>query len=201
MDPYGYDDSFRNKGRVAGLDEAGRGPLAGPVVAAAVVLPPGLRFDGLRDSKKLSPKQREILAPQIITHCLDLGLGVAPAEIVDKINVLQATRRAMASAVADLAEPPSFLLIDAVVLSDVPIAQQSMYKGEDVSASIAAASVLAKVVRDAMMRQYDAMYPGYGFASHKGYGTRSHLEAIRRLGPSPVHRMTFAGVKTLGLPL
>jgi len=180
---------------VAGIDEAGRGPLAGPVTAAAVVLPVGLYIPGVDDSKKLSPDKREKLFEIIMAQALSVGVGIiGPAEI-DLINILQATRRAMLAAVRQLTPQPDCLLIDGISTIDSTIAQKTIKKGDSLSLSIAAASIIAKVTRDRFMIEMDSEYPGYGFSGHKGYGSAAHLEAIRKLGPSPIHRLTFRGVK------
>ncbi|TAL22086.1 MAG: ribonuclease HII [Nitrospirae bacterium] len=203
MPIYRYDESFREKGfrRIAGIDEAGRGPLAGPVVASAVVMPNDGRIDGLRDSKKVPEKEREILFWEILSCCKDVGVGIIEAEEIDRINILRATRLAMEKAVKDLSSEPDFLLIDAVSLTSLHIRQISPIKGESVSASIAAASIIAKVVRDRLMLQYHKVYPEYGFEKHKGYGTKEHVENIQNYGPCPIHRKTFEKVMSLTLPL
>ncbi len=198
---YRYDESFRKEGLVAGIDEAGRGPIAGPVVAAAVVLPPGLRIEGLRDSKKLTPKQLHRVFYDVLCSAVDIGLGISEAGLIDRVNILEATKFAMAAAVEDLRDRPGVLLIDAVSLPAVDIRQVTPVRGESKSASIAAASVVAKVVRDGMMRQYHAMYPEYGFDRHKGYGTRQHVENLKRYGPCPIHRRSFGAVMSPRLPL
>jgi ribonuclease HII len=180
---------------VAGIDEAGRGPLAGPVVAAAVILPAGLRIKGVNDSKKLSPDTRERLFDAIIAQALSVGIGMGSAELVDRVNILQATRHAMLEAVSQLTPQPDFILIDGISTINSPIPQKTIKKGDSLSLSIAAASIIAKVTRDRLMRDLDRIHPGYGFSGHKGYGSASHMAAIRRLGPSPVHRLTFGGVK------
>ncbi|AMV73127.1 ribonuclease HII [Desulfuromonas carbonis] len=180
---------------IAGVDEAGRGPLAGPVVAAAVILPQQFDLAGLDDSKKLSQKERERLFPLIRAQALAIGVGFASPAEIDAINILQATLRGMSLAVKRLQLPADFLLIDGITPLPLPIAQQTLKKGDSRSLSIAAASVIAKVVRDRVMVGYDRRYPGYGFARHKGYGSREHLAAIARLGPSPLHRATFGGVR------
>lgn len=202
MDIYRYDESFRNKGfqRIAGIDEAGRGPLAGPVVASAVVLPSLKRIEGLRDSKKVPEKERETLFLDILCSCLDIGVGVVDSATIDRINILRATKVAMRMAVKDLSFGPDLLLIDAVKLSSMPIEQVSMIKGESKSASIAAASIIAKVVRDGIMRDYDGIYPEYGFARHKGYSTKEHIGKIILHGPCPIHRRSFEKVLSMELP-
>jgi ribonuclease HII len=180
---------------VAGIDEAGRGPLAGPVMAAAVILPSGLSIIGVDDSKKLTPVKREKLFDIIMAQALSVGIGIiTPAEI-DRINILQATRRAMLAAVGQLSPQPDYLLIDGISTIDSAVPQKTIKKGDSLSLSIAAASIIAKVTRDRLMIKMDAKYPGYGFAGHKGYGSAAHMEAIRVLGPSPIHRLSFGGVK------
>ena len=180
---------------VAGIDEAGRGPLAGPVMAAAVILPVGHTIQGVDDSKKLSPDKRERLFDIIMAQALSVGVGsMTPADI-DRINILQATRRAMLAAVLNLSQLPDCLLIDGISTIDSTIPQKTVKKGDSLSLSIAAASIIAKVTRDRIMIEMDAKYPGYGFAGHKGYGSEAHMDAIKRLGPSPIHRLTFGGVK------
>ena len=200
MDFYGYDESFRNRGSVAGIDEAGRGPIAGPVVAAAVVLPSGVRIDGLKDSKKLTEKQRQSIFYDILCLATDIGVGISDVDVIDRVNILEATKLAMGSAVEDFLDEPGILLIDAVKLPAVSIEQVSTYKGESVSASIAAASVVAKVVRDGIMDHYHLVYPEYGFGSHKGYSTKLHLDTLRRHGPCPIHRRSFGAVMSPLLP-
>jgi ribonuclease HII len=180
---------------VAGLDEAGRGPLAGPVVAAAVILPESFDMPGLTDSKQLSAKARERLYPQIRAQALAVGIGVARAEEIDRVNILQATLRSMMRAVGRLQLPPDFLLVDGNVPVPLSLPQQALIKGDSRSLSIAAASVVAKVVRDRIMCALDRLHPGYGFAGHKGYGSAAHRAAIARLGPCPCHRRTFGGVR------
>ena len=180
---------------VAGLDEAGRGPLAGPVTAAAVILPPGLSITGVDDSKKLTADKREKLFDIIMNQALSVGVGVvSPAEI-DRINILQATRQAMRAAVMSLSLQPDYLLIDGITTIESSLPQKTIKKGDSLSLSIAAASIIAKVTRDRHMIEMDLIYPGYGFARHKGYGSADHMSAIKRLGPSPIHRLTFGGVK------
>ncbi len=202
MGIYRHDESFRKEGyhRIAGLDEAGRGPLAGPVVASAVILTPGKRIKGLRDSKKVPEKERESLFMDVLCACLDVGVGIVDAETIDRINILRATRLAMQRAVEDLSGGADLLLIDALSLPSVDVKQISLIKGESRSAAIAAASIIAKVVRDGIMREYDHIYPQYGFGKHKGYSTREHVEKIIFHGPCPIHRKSFEKVLSLELP-
>jgi ribonuclease HII len=181
--------------KIAGVDEVGRGPLAGPVLAAAVILPAGLLIPGVDDSKKLSQHKRETLFDIIMDQALSIGIGSAGAETIDSINILQATRLAMLNAVQQLSPQPDYLLIDGITPINSALPQKTVKKGDSLSLSIAAASIIAKVTRDRLMTDMDQRYPGYGFAGHKGYGSAAHLEAIRRLGPSPIHRLTFGGVK------
>lgn len=187
-----YNNGFA---RVAGIDEAGRGPLAGPVMAAAVILPAGLSIIGVDDSKKLSSDKRERLFDIIMKQALSVGIGIITPTEIDRINILQATRRAMLAAVQQLSTQPDYLLIDGISTIDSEIPQKTIKKGDSLSLSIAAASIIAKVTRDRFMIEMDAKYPGYGFAGHKGYGSAAHMEAIKVLGPTPIHRMTFGGVR------
>ncbi len=181
---------------VAGIDEAGRGPLAGPVVAAAVLLPARCRLVGLDDSKQLSARERERLFAVILENAVGVGIGSADAGEVDSLNVLEATRLAMQRAVAALAPSPDYLLTDAVTLPAMRIPVRPIIKGDSLSVSIAAASIIAKVTRDHLMAQYDEIFPQYGFLSHKGYGTAEHLERLAHHGPCIIHRRTFAPVRT-----
>lgn len=180
---------------IAGVDESGRGPLAGPVLAAAVILPERFELPGLDDSKKLSAKVREELFPLIRLQALAVGIGVASPAEIDRHNILQATMKAMVRAIGRLGIKPDYLLVDGITPVPLPLPQKTLKKGDSLSLSIAAASILAKVTRDRLMRFYDSRYPGYGFAGHKGYGCAAHLEAIATLGPCPIHRSTFRGVK------
>ena len=180
--------------RIAGIDEAGRGALFGPVVAAAVVLNPKRRIVGLDDSKKLTPERRAELAPRIQEHALAWAVAEIDASRIDAWNIYQASRQAMTAALQQLSIVPDYLLIDAMQL-DVLIEQKSLIKGDGKSVSIAAASILAKTHRDARMNEWDVIYSGYGLAQHKGYGTPEHLEALKRLGPTPLHRNSFAPVR------
>ena len=195
-----YDEETRKTYPViAGLDEAGRGPLAGPVVASAVILSHGIYIDGLRDSKKVPEKQRKELFWHILCSSVDIGIGIVDAPTIDRINILRATMLAMQMAVEELTTSPSMLLIDAVRLPSIPIPQKAIIKGESVSSSIAAASIVAKVVRDSIMTDYHIKYPQYNFHLHKGYPTMSHIETLQRYGPCPIHRMTFRQVRELSL--
>ena len=186
-----YEREYADWGAVCGIDEAGRGPLAGPVVAGAVILPKDEKILYVNDSKKLSEKKREMLYDEIMSRALAVGVGVVGPERIDEINILQATYEAMRMAVAQLKVTPDILLNDAVTIPDLPIRQVPIVKGDAKSVSIAAASIIAKVTRDRLMREYDQIFPEYDFASNKGYGTRSHIEALKALGPAPVHRRTF----------
>lgn len=175
---------------VAGIDEVGRGPLAGPVVAACVILPPECKLPGLNDSKKLSPEERTRLDKLIRQHALGWAIGLIDHEEIDRINILQATKQAMLSAIKQMTRQPEYLLIDALKL-DISIPQEGIIHGDCLSASIAAASILAKTYRDSLMEMLDVLYPEYGFSEHKGYGTPRHLEALNRCGPCPIHRRSF----------
>lgn len=180
---------------IAGVDEVGRGCLAGAVVAAAVVFGSESSLpEGLNDSKKLSRKRREELNSEIIESALTYGVAQVEAEEIDRINILEATRLAMISAVGQLDPAADFLLIDAVRLTGLRLPQRSIIKGDTLSASIAASSIVAKVYRDRLMRQFDEVYPEYGFASHVGYGTKAHFDALGKHGPCPLHRRSFHGV-------
>jgi len=183
--------------RIAGIDEAGRGALFGPVVAAAVILNPKRRIVGLDDSKKLAPEHRTELAALIREHALAWAVAEVDAQRIDAWNIYQASRQAMTAALQQLTTAPDYLLIDAMQL-DVLIEQKSLIKGDARSISIAAASILAKTHRDTCMEEWDAVYPQYGLARHKGYATPDHLEALRKHGPSPLHRYSFAPVRESG---
>lgn len=186
-----YEDQYKDCQMICGIDEAGRGPLAGPVVAGAVILPPDCEILYLNDSKKLSAARREMLYDEIMEKACAVGVGMASPARIDEINILQATYEAMRAAVEDLGVKPDILLNDAVTIPQVMIPQVPIIKGDAKSVSIAAASIIAKVTRDRLMIKYDEILPEYGFARHKGYGSREHIDAIRRLGPSPIHRNTF----------
>lgn len=180
---------------IAGVDEVGRGPLAGPVVAAAVILPLTGRFNGIDDSKVLSARQRAICYDLIRSQAVAMGMGIVEAIEIDQTNVLQATLKAMQMSVARLDPKPGYLLIDGITPLHTVIPQKTMVRGDSRSTSIAAASIIAKVYRDALMEEYHELYPVYNFARNKGYGTREHREAIMRNGCCPIHRRTFRGVK------
>lgn len=183
-----YGDTFSC---ICGIDEAGRGPFAGPVVAGAVILPVGLKIEGLNDSKQVSPKRREELYDIIMDQAVSVGVGMASPGRIDEINILQATYEAMKHAVEDLDVVPDLLLNDAVTIPQIPIRQVGIIKGDGRSLSIAAASIIAKVTRDRMMVDYDEIYPEYGFAKNKGYGSKEHIEALKKYGPCLIHRSTF----------
>lgn len=180
--------------RIAGVDEVGRGPMFGPVVAAAVILAPRARFDGLDDSKRLSERRRIELDVQVRAQALAFAIAAVDAETIDRINIRQASLLAMRLAVGQLAPGPDYLLIDGVDTIDWPCPQQPVVEGDRTSLSIAAASVLAKVHRDRLLVELDRLYPGYGLASHKGYCSPEHLEALARLGPTPLHRRSYSPV-------
>ena len=204
---FAFEIAARKKGHrtVAGVDEVGRGPLAGPVVAAACILPPKICLEGLDDSKKLTAAHREALFEQLTTHPdIVYGIGQVEPEQIDLINILQATLQAMLLAVQALSLVPDYLLVDGIHAPKTRIASQTLVKGDSRSFSIAAASVIAKVTRDRLMLKYHALYPQYGFNSHKGYGTKQHLRALEAHGPCPIHRLSFSPLKPsdqLNLPL
>lgn len=186
-----YENKYKLYSKICGIDEAGRGPLAGPVVAGAVILDPEKEILFLNDSKKLSEKRREQLYEEIINSSIAYGIGVVDVNTIDSINILNATYEAMRIAVSGLNISPDILLIDAVKLPDIDIEQVPIIKGDAKSVSIAAASILAKVTRDRIMKEYAKLYPEYGFEKHKGYGTSFHIEKIKQLGATPIHRKTF----------
>jgi len=192
FEEYAWADGFKF---VAGLDEVGRGCIAGPVVAAACILDPARSLpEGLNDSKQVTAKQRYEIAAELKETCVAFAIGSVTAEEIDRIKILEATKLAMRLAIAELDPAADFLLIDALVLKGVSIPQKSIIKGDCVSASIAAASIIAKTYRDDLMHSFDADYPGYGFAEHVGYGTKRHWDALRSHGACPIHRKTFRGV-------
>jgi ribonuclease HII len=186
-----YEKEYESHGWICGIDEVGRGPLCGPVVASAVILPKDCQILYLNDSKKLSEKKREELYDVIMEQAIAVGLGMATPERIDEINILQATYEAMRQAINSLKVKPAVLLNDAVTIPEVEIPQIPIIKGDAKSVSIAAASIIAKVTRDRMMVEFDRMYPGYDLASNKGYGTKVHMEALRTVGPCEIHRKTF----------
>lgn len=187
---------------IAGVDEAGRGPLAGPVVAAACILPRGLLIEGINDSKKLTPRQREDLYQVLTTHQdVFYGIGIVENALIDKMNILRASLHAMALAVKDLPKQPDYLLIDGNHLPPTQIASKAVIKGDSHSISIGAASIIAKHKRDLLMVEYHEKYPQYAFDKHKGYGTKVHLQALKQHGPCPIHRASFEPVKSLTSPL
>ena len=182
--------------RIAGIDEVGRGPLAGPVIAAAVILPPGCKIKGLNDSKKIPKKKHQYIYQAVMDKALAVGIGLMNSEIIDQVNIYEATKLAMKEAFSKLSHKPDYLLIDAMKL-DVEIPQESIIKGDANSLSIAAASIVAKVTRDKLMTDYDKEFPGYDFAQNAGYGTKSHLQGLERHGVTPIHRKTFEPVKSM----
>lgn len=186
-----YENKYVGCEFICGIDEAGRGPLAGPVAAGAVILPKDCQILYLNDSKKLSAKRRDALYDEIREKAVAYAVGIVDHKKIDEINILQATYEAMRLAINSLKVRPDILMNDAVTIPDVDIPQEAIVKGDAKSVSIAAASIIAKVTRDRMMQEYDEQYPQYGFAQHKGYGTAKHIEAIRKYGPCPIHRMTF----------
>lgn len=194
---WAFEDAARQAGFhfIAGIDEAGRGPLAGPVVSAAVILPSSCGLDGVDDSKRLTPRKREALFNAIYGCAISVGVGVVGSKRIDAINILQASLQSMAMAVACLDPRPDCLLIDGIFKIDTDLPQTPIPKGDSRSVSIAAASIIAKVTRDNMMAQYHLRYPQYGFAKHKGYPTKAHKTAIREHGCTPIHRRSFKGVK------
>lgn len=191
-----YEEAARAAGYqcIAGVDEVGRGPLAGPVVAAAVILPETCDLIGLTDSKQLSEVKRDYFYQAIQREALAIGIGIVSPEVIDEINILEASKQAMLEAIESLELAPDYLLLDAIELNTV-IPQQSLIKGDLKSISIAAASVIAKVTRDRLMSRYDRQYPGYDFLSNQGYGTKKHLEGLKQLGVTPIHRRSFAPVR------
>lgn len=188
-----FENKYSDLAYVAGIDEAGRGPLAGPVVAAAVILPKYIFLPFLNDSKKVTEKRRDVLFDEIKQNAIAYGIGIASNTLIDEINILQATYEAMREAVNALEKTPDVLLVDAVHIPDINIKQVGIVKGDAKSVNIAAASILAKVTRDRIMVEYDKIYPEYGFASNKGYGTATHIAALKEVGPCAIHRKSFIG--------
>jgi ribonuclease HII len=195
-DPFFYEGLAREAGYdlIAGVDEAGRGPLAGPVVAATVIIPKGTDLAGIKDSKKMTEKAREEAFPVVHQKALAIGIGVVSHSYIDQLNILRASLEAMRRAVVALDPKPDFLLVDGIQKVSLSVPQRCLKKGDQISPSISAASVVAKVYRDRIMRSYHKIYPIYGFHKNKGYGTSEHLAALRKYGPSPIHRLTFRGV-------
>ncbi len=196
MENHSYESRARMAGYslIAGVDEAGRGPLAGPVVAAAVILPEGIVLKGVRDSKKMTKESREQAFKLIKREAIDVSIAVVGPGDIDRINILQAARKAMARAINSLHESPDYVFIDGTYNLDLPLPQCCLIKGDENCLSISAASVLAKVYRDRIMSAYNDLYPQYGFLSNKGYGTTEHRDALIKHGPCPIHRFTFKGV-------
>ena len=188
-----FENKYSDLGAVAGIDEAGRGPLAGPVVAAAVILPKDIFLPFLNDSKKVTEKRRDVLFDEIKQEAIAYGIGIASNALIDEINILQATYEAMREAISKLNKTPDILLVDAVHIPGINIKQVGIVKGDAKSVNIAAASILAKVTRDRLMLEYDKIYPEYGFASNKGYGTAKHIEALKAYGACDIHRRSFIG--------
>ncbi len=188
-----YEKEYEKYGLICGIDEVGRGPLAGPVVAGAVILPKDCDILYINDSKKLSAKKREELYDVIMEKAVAAAVGYASPERIDEINILQATYEAMRQAINNLSQKPDILLNDAVTIPQVDIKQVPIIKGDAKSISIGAASIIAKVTRDRLMVKYEEVFPGYGFASNKGYGSAAHIAALRELGPCPIHRASFIG--------
>lgn len=188
-----YERDYEKEGLICGIDEVGRGPLAGPVVAGAVILPKNCEILYLNDSKQLSAEKREQLYDVILEHAVAVGIGIVSPQRIDEINILQATYEAMRQAIEKLNPQPAVLLNDAVRIPQVAIQQVPIIKGDAKSVSIAAASIVAKVTRDRMMEQYEEAFPGYGFARNKGYGSKEHIEALQTMGPTAIHRRSFIG--------
>lgn len=186
-----YEEKYADYAFICGIDEVGRGPLAGPVVAGAVILPKECEILYINDSKKLSAAKRDELYDEIMDKAVAVGLGMASPARIDEINILQATYEAMRMAISNLSVQPDLLLNDAVTIPEIEIMQIPIIKGDAKSVSIAAASILAKVTRDRLMVEYEKVFPGYDFASNKGYGTKAHIEGLKKFGPTPIHRMSF----------
>ena len=198
-DVFAFENHARSLGymHIAGVDEAGRGPLAGPVVAAACIVQEGFDIEGVDDSKALTAKQREVVYRSLCSSpYVAYGIGIVHSDEIDRINILQATFKAMESAVNNLPTAPNYILVDGSLLPKWSVPSRAIVKGDSLSFSISAASIIAKQTRDHLMDDMDKLYPGYGFAKHKGYGTKAHMEAIRLLGPSPIHRMSFEPLKS-----
>lgn len=186
-----YENKYKQYNYLCGIDEVGRGPLAGPVVTAAVILPKNSNILYINDSKKLSEKRRELLYDEIKKIALDISIGIESVETIDSINILQATYKAMQQSIIQLSKTPNIILVDAVTIPNIKMQQESIIQGDSKSISIAAASIIAKVTRDKIMQQYDKLYPEYNFAKNKGYGTKEHIEALKQFGECPIHRKSF----------
>lgn len=186
-----YENMYADRGLICGIDEAGRGPLAGPVLAGAVILPRDHMIYGINDSKKLTPKKRDELYDIIMKEAVAVSFGMEDEKVIDAVNILQATYSAMRKAIASLTEHPDILLVDAVTIPGTDVPQCAIVKGDAKSVSIGAASIIAKVTRDRMMEEYDKIYPEYHFAKNKGYGTAEHIAALKKYGPCPIHRRSF----------
>lgn len=186
---------WKNKLTFCGVDEVGRGSLAGPVVAAAVILPPFSQIAGVKDSKELTPKQRAKLFEKIKLQAISFGIGIVNHQVIDKINISNAAFVAMKKAIAQLNPKPDFVIVDGFAIPDLPIANRGIIKGDKKSLSIASASILAKVTRDEIMKKFHIYYPDYGFERHKGYPTKQHIAALKRFGPTIIHRRTYAPVR------
>lgn len=197
FEPWRYEDEIRSQGftRIAGVDEAGRGPIAGPVVAAAVVLPRDFDCSVLSDSKAMTPLQRESAYERIMASAVAVGVGVVGPDVIDEINILNATHLAMNEALKNIGDACDFVLVDGLPVAGLVVPSKAIVKGDATCASIMAASIVAKVTRDRIMIDLDSIYPNYGFRKHKGYATRAHLEAIRRFGPCDCHRKSFAPIR------
>lgn len=188
---------LEGRGLVAGVDEAGRGPIAGPVVASAVILPDGVKIEGLNDSKKVTPSNRERLFSTISKEAVCLGIGIVDTQTIDRINILQASLLAMKKAIENMSVLPSLIIVDGIfTVPGVKVPQKAIPKADSTYKVVSAASILAKVTRDKIMEDYELVYPGYGFAKHKGYPTKEHVNALKKKGVCPIHRLSFRPVKT-----
>lgn len=194
-----YEKDVCEKGyaKIAGIDEAGRGPIAGPVVSAAVIIPPLSRIEGVTDSKQLTPKKRSLLYNKIYEEAVSVGIGIVDPAEIERINILQASLLSMAMAVQNLSPQPDYLLVDGIFKIPYPLPQRAVPRGDCLSLSVAAASIIAKVTRDRLMEKYHCEYPEYGFDKHKGYPTKQHKEAVRKFGCCPIHRKSFKGVREI----
>lgn len=197
LDLWAYEMQAGTNGyaRIAGIDEAGRGPIAGPVVSAAVILPPSSPIEGVTDSKQLTPKKRDLLYKKIYEHAVSVGIGIVDPAEIERINILYASLLSMKMSVQNLMPQPDFLLIDGIFQIPYDLPQMAIPKGDCLSISIAAASIVAKVTRDRLMEKYHCEYPEYGFDKHKGYPTKEHKDAVRKFGCCPIHRKSFKGVR------